>query len=106
MAEASNGKIAVVTGAASGIGLPTVKALLSEGATVVMVDWDEDKLAAIVQDLGPRAIAQVTDLIDTESCNGMIPAIPCRPDIPGGCRLGSTGRLARGKPARPGMRAA
>ncbi len=41
MSDSLEGKIAVVTGAASGIGLATSKALLDQGATVVMVDWNE-----------------------------------------------------------------
>nr|MBF0685012.1 SDR family NAD(P)-dependent oxidoreductase [Pseudomonas sp.] len=41
MTESLQGKVAVITGAASGIGLATTKALLGQGATVVMVDWNE-----------------------------------------------------------------
>jgi ribitol 2-dehydrogenase len=75
MANALDGKVAVVTGAASGIGLATTKALLAEGATVVMVDRNEDGLTALATELGERAIAQVTNLLDAESCNAMVPAI-------------------------------
>ena len=70
-----DGKIAVITGAASGIGLATTKALIAEGATVVMVDRNKEALDNIIADCGGKAIAQVTDLLDTESCAAMIPEI-------------------------------
>lgn len=75
MAERLNGKIAAITGAASGIGLATTRALLAEGATVVMVDRDTAALDKLVVELGPNAIAQVTDLLDTASCDAMVPEI-------------------------------
>jgi len=75
MAESLNGKIAAVTGAASGIGLAATEALLAEGATVVMIDRDEKALAELTARLGDKAIAQVTDLLDTDRCNAMVPEI-------------------------------
>ncbi|WP_325893469.1 SDR family oxidoreductase [Grimontia sp. NTOU-MAR1] len=75
MAESLNEKIAVITGAASGIGLAATEALLAEGATVVMVDRDEHALINCIDRLGDKAIAQVTDLLDADSCNAMIPSI-------------------------------
>lgn len=75
MAVSLSGKTAVVTGAASGIGLAATKALLAEGATVVMVDWDETALSAEIAGLGDKAIAQVTNLLEPDSCNAMIPEI-------------------------------
>ncbi|MEE2949774.1 MAG: SDR family oxidoreductase [Pseudomonadota bacterium] len=75
MAEKLDGKIAAITGAASGIGLATTEALIDAGARVVMVDRDEMALAEITARLGDKAIAQVTDLLDPDSCAQMVPEI-------------------------------
>ncbi|PWJ11744.1 SDR family oxidoreductase [Jannaschia seohaensis] len=75
MGEALEGKVAAVTGAASGIGLSITRALLAEGVKVVMVDRDASALAKIASELGPDAIPQVTDLLDLKSCDAMVPEI-------------------------------
>ncbi|MGR3660166.1 MAG: SDR family oxidoreductase [Paracoccaceae bacterium] len=75
MAEKLTGKIAAITGAASGIGLAATKALLEEGVTVVMVDRDEAALNKLGAELGDKVIAQITDLLDAESCKAMVPEI-------------------------------
>ena len=75
MAEKLAGKIAAITGAASGIGLASARALLSEGATVVMVDRDEAMLKELCEEMGDKAIAQITDLLDAENCDAMVSEI-------------------------------
>ncbi len=75
MAGTLEGKIAAVTGAASGIGLSTTRALLEAGATVVMVDRDAAALASLSRELGERVIVQLTDLLEAESCDAMVPEI-------------------------------
>lgn len=75
MSQSLEGRIAAITGAASGIGLATTKRLLDCGATVVLVDRNEAAVKDLVSELGPRAIAQVTDLLDHDSCNAMVPEI-------------------------------
>ncbi|MFK0333995.1 SDR family oxidoreductase [Rhizobium sp. NPDC090275] len=72
MSQSLDGKVAVITGAASGIGLATTEALLHEGATVVMVDRNAAALSELAVRLGSRAIAQVTDLLDPGSCAAMV----------------------------------
>jgi ribitol 2-dehydrogenase len=73
-----NGKVAVVTGAASGIGLASAQAMMAAGATVVLVDCNEAALEHVVAASEGRAIAQVTDLLDAASCATMVPDILAR----------------------------
>ncbi|PWV98055.1 ribitol 2-dehydrogenase [Hoeflea marina] len=75
MTDTLNGKIAAVTGAASGIGLECARAMLRAGATVVLVDRAEDRLAGLCADMGPGAIPLVIDLMDPSSVATMVPQI-------------------------------
>ncbi|NLV81342.1 MAG: 3-hydroxyacyl-CoA dehydrogenase [Rhodococcus sp.] len=59
-----NDSVAVVTGGASGLGLATVKALVDDGATVVIIDLPSSNGETIAKELGDRvrfAAADVTD---------------------------------------------
>jgi NAD(P)-dependent dehydrogenase (short-subunit alcohol dehydrogenase family) len=51
------GKIAIVTGASSGIGAATAKAMVAAGAGVVLVGRDSDRLARTAQDADPSGAA-------------------------------------------------
>jgi len=64
-----NGKIAVITGGATGIGLAAARRFIEEGATVYLFGRKQEALDAAVADLGPnvRAIAgSVSDLADLD----------------------------------------
>ena len=75
MSQELSGRVAAITGAASGIGLECAKAMLGAGARVVLVDYAEDKLKAVCSELGPQAIPLVVDLLDPKSVTGMMPQI-------------------------------
>ncbi|MEU7791455.1 glucose 1-dehydrogenase [Amycolatopsis sp. NPDC049159] len=59
------GKVVLVTGGGSGIGRETARAFAAEGATVVVAGRDEQRLAAVVQEIGGDAVTvDVTDPAD------------------------------------------
>jgi NAD(P)-dependent dehydrogenase (short-subunit alcohol dehydrogenase family) len=59
------GKVALITGGESGIGLASARLFVKEGAHVHLVGLDETKLKAAVEELGPdRALASVADVAD------------------------------------------
>lgn len=69
------GKVAAVTGAASGIGLECARALIQAGARVALVDRSEEGLAAAREELGADAFPVMVDLLDQASVRTMLPAI-------------------------------
>jgi NAD(P)-dependent dehydrogenase (short-subunit alcohol dehydrogenase family) len=71
--ETLTGKVAVVTGAASGVGRGLVEALLEEGARVVAADVEEPALDATVRGLSARGeiTGVVTDVSSFESVDAL-----------------------------------
>ena len=65
MGVSSLSKIALITGAARGIGLATSKRFLEEGWKVVMVDWDGEELGKVSKPMN-NAIAITADISKEE----------------------------------------
>ena len=61
------GKTALITGAARGIGLEFARAYIAEGAVVTLADVNAAALVAAVAELGPQARSVVLDVTDQAS---------------------------------------
>ena len=65
--ERLQGRVAVITGGASGIGLATAKRMASEGATVVVVDMNDEAGEAAAREISGKYVhADVTSPDDNE----------------------------------------
>ncbi|GAA0749671.1 SDR family oxidoreductase [Ideonella azotifigens] len=62
------GQVAAVTGAASGIGLASARAMVEAGARVVLIDRDGQALERACALLGSTALPVVLDLLDPAQC--------------------------------------
>jgi NAD(P)-dependent dehydrogenase (short-subunit alcohol dehydrogenase family) len=68
-------KVALITGAGSGLGLATAKAFALSGAAVVMADWDEQAVVSAAAQLaahGHQALAIRCDVADDRQVEAMV----------------------------------
>jgi NAD(P)-dependent dehydrogenase (short-subunit alcohol dehydrogenase family) len=68
-------KVALVTGAASGLGLATAKAFAESGAHVVLADWNEKEVRAAakeIADKGHKTLAIRCDVSDDAQVEAMV----------------------------------
>ncbi len=69
-----DGKVAIVTGAAGGIGEAYARALVADGASVVIADMDVERGEAVAADLGDRGLFVRTDVADVASAEALAAA--------------------------------
>jgi NAD(P)-dependent dehydrogenase (short-subunit alcohol dehydrogenase family) len=69
------GKIALVTGGTSGMGLATARRLRDEGARVIVTGRDPARLAATADELGPEALAIAGDTTDLAAIDAVFETI-------------------------------
>src|SRR5437868_697525 len=70
-----SGKVALITGAAAGMGLATARAFAEAGAAVVLADFKEDAVKAAAQGLiaaGRKALAVGCDVSDDAQVAAMV----------------------------------
>ena len=71
--QVMQGKTAIVTGAASGMGKAIAKLFVEQGANVVLADLNKEAAQAVVQELpAGKAHAVQTDVSDDESAAAMV----------------------------------
>ncbi|WP_340119484.1 L-iditol 2-dehydrogenase [Pelagibius sp. 7325] len=73
-----DGRTALVTGAARGIGLSFAQAYAAEGATVALGDIDLPRAEAAAAAIGPRAFAVHLDVTRQESIDAAVEAVVAR----------------------------
>ena len=75
MSQRFQGKVAVVVGGNSGIGLATAKAFATEGARVFITGRDPETLSAAVQEIGHGALARRSDMADLNQIESLFAAV-------------------------------
>jgi len=65
-------RVAIITGAARGIGLAIAQRLHGDGAAVVLTDIDGEKASAEAEGLGARALPVTLDVTDPECVQRMV----------------------------------
>ena len=69
-----DGRSAIVTGGAGGLGAATVRRLVEVGLRVVVFDRDEDRAGELAKELGDATLAVSGDVVDDDDVQGAIEA--------------------------------
>jgi NAD(P)-dependent dehydrogenase (short-subunit alcohol dehydrogenase family) len=72
MTRALEGKVAVITGGTTGIGLATAKEFVAEGATVVVTDLVQQELDRAVKEIGPGSFGAKADASSIDEMDNLL----------------------------------
>lgn len=67
-----DGKVAIITGGASGMGEATAKLFVQEGARVVIGDVQDEKGQAVAASIGPECVFVRTDVSSSEDVRALV----------------------------------
>jgi len=70
-----NGKVALVTGGARGIGFATAKELVARGAKVIVLDLHEDAVQQAAAQLGGDALGIAGDVTDRDAMDDVVATV-------------------------------
>lgn len=72
MGKELEGKVAIITGAASGIGRATAKLFVAEGARVLLADIDAERGSELAHELGDAACFRRTDVANADDVQALV----------------------------------
>lgn len=72
MSKGIEGKVTVITGASSGLGEATARLLSAKGAIVVLAARRRDRIEALAEELGDKAMAVTTDVTDRQQVKELV----------------------------------
>ncbi|MFJ8511761.1 3-oxoacyl-ACP reductase FabG [Lysinibacillus xylanilyticus] len=70
-----NNKVAIITGAANGIGYAAAERFIEEGAFVVIADFNEEAGVSAAEHLGDQALFVQVDVADRESVKNLVATV-------------------------------
>lgn len=71
MSRLLDGKLALITGAGSGIGAGIARGMAEAGARVLVVDVNGEAATAVAQEIGGDAVAYTLDVRDRDTCDAL-----------------------------------
>jgi NAD(P)-dependent dehydrogenase (short-subunit alcohol dehydrogenase family) len=78
MTRALEGKVAVITGGTTGIGLATAKEFVAEGATVVVTDLVQQEIDRAVKEIGPGSFGAKADASSIDEMDNLLKNVKTR----------------------------